>query len=91
MALVPHGPKGEMVKYSDLSFKHAPKWLEVAYYVTKLERLLTFSGGLQVNQKRFTNASLKHNAENSLGSEHMNLEKGIYALCAMISQLLTYS
>ena len=77
--------KTAFVPYSDINFKHSPKWDEAKQYVPCLARVLQFSGGLGVNQVSMVAGSKEWAAKLDISTEA--LEAGVYRLRAMLSQL----
>ena len=55
--------KEGLVSYTDLNFKHAPKWGPATPYYATIEHIIGKTHGLNVNQQSFYKAAIQANAD----------------------------
>ena len=79
-----------IVNYTDLNFKHAPKWEKASPYRKCIDMLVVYGNGKNVNQKSFMEAAVEYNRDELLEVPDEDLEMSVYALRAIISQMLNH-
>lgn len=79
--------KNVFAPYSDVNFKHVPKWGEAQQYVPCLARILQHSGGLRINQVSFFQGAKKFNEDRKLDINEKAIEEGSYRVRAILCQL----
>eukprot|EP00959_Pyramimonas_sp_CCMP1952_P155587 3254742-Pyramimonas_sp.AAC.1 len=82
--------KGEFVPYTNSSFKVAPRWKEMEPYRDTLRALLGASGGERILHKSMFSGVLHWAKHEGIELDNAILEKGTYALRAMICQMANH-
>ena len=85
-----HKAGSDFIPYPSMNFKHSPKWQHCSKYRPAVAKLFEFSGGRNANQNSFFAAAKQYNLDHSLGLTPDALEKGIYRLRTIVSQLINH-